>query len=276
MCSVREAGSREHLPGVAATNDGPVEITYLSRARDGSGNAQPVTRTEADGLVVRTLCRRCNSRTGGNFGTAYKDFVKQFAASGRLFDNTAPRCWISLTNIQPLRIAKQMISMFMAAQAETSPGYWQDLRRFVLNKDARLPSESLKIYLYRNTASIGRIVPFTGMMSVYRRWPQMMLSEIAWPPLGIVFAMESHPLLEGMYDMSRWGKDFHFRSQVSLQFSVPQLSVSTHWPLGFGSSRQAHQWAEDHGVVLLLHGGSEGGDVPPFPAVTRTTPRRPA
>jgi hypothetical protein len=161
-----------------------------------------------------------------------------------------------------------MVSMFMAAQPSPSPEHWYDLQRFVLNRDARLPDGALRIYLYRNTSRYGRVVPFTGLMSLNRRWPQMLMSEIAWPPIGIVFATEAHPLLSRMYDATHWAQQYHFRSRTSFAFSVPQLSVDSHWPLGFGTESEVGQWADRDGVIMLLHTGDATRGLS-LPAVTR-------
>src|SRR5689334_11821488 len=84
ICGVRPAGSREHLPGVAAANDHPVLVTYPVSSQGSPGTLRHEQREEKDGFVVRTICNHCNSRTGGSLGTAYKRFVLGFAASGIL------------------------------------------------------------------------------------------------------------------------------------------------------------------------------------------------
>jgi hypothetical protein len=275
LCGCRTAGSREHLPGVAATNDGPVEVTYLGPPRSEGGSAEHVTRTEPDGFVVRTICNHCNRRTGGNYGTAYKAFVQQFAASGTL-DAGHRRTWISLQGVQPLRIVKQMASMFLSAQPQLDLERWADLRAFVLRRDRRLGDISLRFYVYRNVSPYGRVVPYTAMMSLYRRFPHLVLSEIAWPPVGIVYSPEPHPLLAAMKDVTEWG-NYGFRDRVDLAFSVPQFGVATHWPLGFGSEAAANNWVERDGVIIAVARGDPNADTPPMPVVTRQLPpRRPA
>lgn len=276
LCGIRPVSSIEHLPGVSAANDRPVEVTYLGKSNTASGSVEHVTRVESEGFVVRTLCRHCNSRTGGDYGTAYKDFIEQFAQSG-VFEMSALRCWISLQNIQPLRVLKQMASMFIAAQADISHAHWSELRSFVRDKNLRLPPDVLRFYLYRNTSRLGRVIPFTGVASLYSRWPQLFMAEISWPPVGIVYTTEAHPLVTRMYDITEWGRDYHFRSRASFGFSVPQLLTTTHWPLGFGTERQAFDWAERDGVMVLMHTGTTSEDgAGHLPALTRRLTPRPA
>ena len=257
---------------MAAANDSPVRITYLQSAGNGSTRHE---RVEADGFVVRTLCTPCNRRTGGHYGTAYKAFVEQFAASG-VVDAGAARTWISLRSVQPLRVLKQMTSMFVAAQGEFAREHWVGTCDFVLRRDTKLRTNQLRYYLYRNVGGLGRVTALTSLMSAYGRWSPLAFCEVSWPPLGIVFAAEpeteSHPLLARMKDVTSWG-DYGFRDRVDLGFSVPQLRVATHWPLGFGSDREAHAWSARDGVVAFI-GPNVGDDDARLSVLTRRRPRR--
>ena len=267
LCGCRPAGSREHLPGVGAANDGPVTVRYFQSA-EATKDRRVLERVEADGFIVRTLCSHCNSRTGGSYGAAYKEFVEKFSASG-VIDAGQARTWVNLEGIQPLRVLKQMTSMFIAAQGLFKRELWRSLCHFVLQRDARLESApKLRYYLYRNASINGRVTALTSMMSIYRRWPPIMLAEISWPPVGIVFAMEPHPLLATMKDITDWGQ-YRFKDRASLQFSVPQLRVATHWPLGFGDERQAHAWSARDGVVALLHTGVGSNDATEMSVLTQ-------
>jgi hypothetical protein len=274
ICTIRPAGSKEHLPGMAASNSGPIEVIYLGSSRNASGEVEHVSRLEKDGFVVRTICSHCNNRTGGDYGTAYKSFVEQFTNSG-VVEQAIGRSWISVRDIQPLRVIKQMMCMFLAAQPNINP-HWKGIRKLVLNKDRRMTSERLRVYLYRNTSQLGRVIPFTGMASVRKHWPPILLSEISWPPVGIVFTTESHPLTDGMYEITDWARAYRFRSRdtrsnASFTFDVPQLATGTHWPLGFGTESQVFEWAERAGVMMMLlavDGEGEGG----VPIVTGRAP----
>ncbi len=252
-CRLRPAGSREHLPGVAALNDAPVEITYLRVPHAGAA-LERARRVEDYGLVVRTICRHCNERTGGNYGTAFKEFALQFASSGVL-DAGQRRCWVSLQDIQPLRVLKQMAAMFLAVQPTMPPPVYDPIRDFVLTQGRKLPPDLLRVFLYRNVSHTGRIVPVTGL-GFLRAPPEsvsLVCSEISWPPLGLVFARHWHPHLAAMPEITHWGQRFHFRQRASLGFSVPQLRVETTDPLGFGSPEEVDRWSSTHHVAVVMN-----------------------
>lgn len=272
LCGRRPAGSREHLPGVAAANDGPVTVAYFASAEGDMNRYNRHERVERDGFIVHTLCGHCNSRTGGNYGTAYKEFVEQFARSG-ILDAGETRTWISLRQIQPLRVIKQMSSMFVAAQGAFARDHWLGICDFVLRRDAKLAGTQLRYFVYRNVGAVGRVTALTSIMSLYRQWPPLVFCEVSWPPLGIVFATEQHPLLGHMKEITDWGT-YGFRDRLDFNFSVPQLRVATHWPLGFGSDREAHMWSERDGVLALI-GPRVGDDAEAqLSVLTRRLPRR--
>lgn len=257
-CGIRVAGSPEHLPGSSALNDSPVTITYL---RTVGSKLESLKRREEGGFVVRTICRQCNVRTGGNYGTAFKDFALQFAASGRIFTADQRRAMITLREIQPLRVLKQMAAMVLAAQSEIPTDKMLSLKSFVRQRDSRLSPDAGRFFLYRNVSGTGRISSMSAWGFLRRpSWPTLICSEVSWPPLGLVYAMDAdsptHPMLHPMTDVTGWG-DYTFRSRASLNFSVPQFRVEANWPVIFGPEKQADDWMTQVGGVMLTWGATD-------------------
>lgn len=254
-CGIRPAGSKEHLPGIAALNDSPVTVTYL---RSEDGTTKNVVRREQDGFVVRTICQHCNRLTGGSYGTAFKEFALQFASSGLLFTAEQRRAFISLREIQPLRVLKQLAAMVLAAQPEQPDVKWRMLQEFVLRRDRGLVATAGRFYLYRNVSGLGRISALAGMGMLYSKVKvPLIFSEISWPPLGLVYALDQHPLLSEMKDITDWGQ-YGFRDRASFNFSVPQYRVEANWPLAFGTKREAQAWSEQNHVMLFSWNASDG------------------
>jgi hypothetical protein len=275
ICAIRPADSREHLPGVAAANDGPVVVNYIELGLSPDNELNYRTVVEQDGLVVRTLCRKCNSRAGGNYGTAYKNFVLEFSKEP-LGSDEKGGALIPLDQIQPLRILKQMTAMFLAAQPKLDHERWGPLQLFVRRRDMLLPEGLLRFYLYRNTSSLGRIVPLaalgalragpawvreSGVLHAAPRMGPAGFSELSWPPMGIVYAVEEHPLFEDMAEITHWGS-YKFKDKVDLAVCVPRLRVETHWPLGFGSPADVDEWSSREGIMHFI---GEGSDDPSLP-----------
>jgi hypothetical protein len=50
--------------------------------------------------------------------------------------------------------------------------------------------------------------------------PPLVFSEVSWPPVGLVFATDPHPLLGKMKDVTEWGS-IDSGDRDSFGFSVP-------------------------------------------------------
>jgi hypothetical protein len=150
-----------------------------------------------------------------------------------------------------LRIVKQLVAIFLAAQ----PGFGvvdrDPLRGFVRRRDDPLPAGSPRIYLYYNASPNGRVVPWCSMWQHARHVPPVGFSEISFPPLGVVFASDPSPFFEGMADVSSWGvRRYHDRADIDL--FLPTLRVETDWPLGFGTAADVERWKKDAGVIWAV------------------------
>lgn len=272
-CALREAGSREHLPGVAALNDAPVMVRYLVPQ---DGKVHPVERRDPDGFVVRTICTPCNQRTGGSYGTAFKEFALQFRSSG-VFDAGSRRTWITLTQIQPLRVLKQLAAMFLAAQVDLPLDHWEAVRQFVRRRDMKLPAGALRFYLYRNTSPFGRVSSMSGQAFLFQspKWPPLVAAEVSWPPLGVVFTKEAHPHLAGMRDITEWGQ-YSFKERDSFGFTVPLYRVEANWPLAYGTLLEADRWTNEKGAVILFTASASGNEPAQIAALLKQERRPPS
>jgi hypothetical protein len=280
---MRPADSREHLPGVAAANDGPVVVNYIELGGSSDNELKYHTAVEEDGLAVQTLCQKCNSRAGGNYRTAYKHFVLQLAKEPLGSDDNG-RALIALDGIQPVRILKQMVAMFLAAQPKPDYDRWRPLRDFVLKKDALLPEGLLRFYVYRNISSLGRIVPLAALGALHSRSNSVTpaglhviarprpaaFSELSFPPVGIVYAVEDHPFFDQMAEITTWGK-YRFRAKCDIALFIPSMRVETHLPLGFGTPEDVDRWSSREGI---MHFVGEGSGDPSLPTNVGLTMRR--
>ncbi len=95
-----------------------------------------------------------------------------------------------------LAVLKQLAAMFLASQVEPVMDKWSPIREFVLQRDKKLPSGSLRFFLYRNVSQFGRVSSMSGIGFLFQhpRWDTLIASEISWPPLGIVFSLGAHPI----------------------------------------------------------------------------------
>ena len=273
ICGRRPADSREHIPPRSANNRGRVLIRHMRMdTAPGSGLAHRLTYAR-DGFTLPNLCTKCNNRTGGRYGGAYRAFVDAFERSGRiaavaagaagLTTRAAPpsHVHVHLDGLEPVRVAKQMVATFLAAQ----PGQLADplfpreaLRDFVLRQDSALPDGALEIYVYRNRSTHGRLVPVCSLSSLFGPGHindrSVVCSEVSWPPVGLVFVPGGGGgalAAAGMPEVSGWGREPLGR-RMAAQLRVPNLLVETDWPLGFGTAAEVNRWIDEQHLMWMV------------------------
>lgn len=246
------------MPGRHAQNSGSVWIRHIE-LNEGQGFTHRES-LDPDGFSLPTLCRKCNSKTGSRYGGPYADFVRQFSESAHI-TTLDGREHLALARVRPARLAKQIISMFIAAQPRALPQNIDWLRRFVLDRDAVLSapsgSEDVRIFLYRNCSRLGRVVPVTSICELFAPGPvedrSAIFSEVSWPPVGLVLCLHGGQWLarRGLLDISDWGMQ-SFDAIEDLRVVVQTFTIETDHPLAFGPARDVERWRTERGVVWML------------------------
>lgn len=249
ICRRRPNDSREHLPAKAAGNFGAVEVFYLDSTVASSPSAGYRSTTFNDGFWVRRLCETCNNLIGRRYVPAYAELVKAIDGTSGIRD-AGGRLFVSLPAAYPVRILKQMFAMFLAALPKLPDLAWKPMQDFVRLRDAVLPPLAPKVYLYHNESSTGRIVPSCGFID-FTSHETLHISEISWPPIGMVFSFQESERFRGMEDISGWG-ELAFGHRRPLQFTLPSLEVSTPFPLVYGDRASAERERNERGHAYLV------------------------
>ena len=249
LCMKRPASSREHIPPRATSNIGEVEIIFID-AKSPTNQIKYKTIHSTNGFWVPALCEKCNNKTGSRYGEAYKHFVLQFSEAVG-FEESTEYVRVRLRNIYPLRILKQMFSMFLCATPFQPAPEWKDIREFVLKRDKPLPSNAPFVYLYLNASKIGRIVPCCGIWDLFTR-KTLVVSEITWPSVGIIFSFQDDEQLAKMANITEWGQ-FGFNDKISVTLTLPRLQVCTPYPLDFRTTIEAMIGQPPSHLAYLFH-----------------------
>ncbi|MBK7920025.1 MAG: hypothetical protein IPJ94_27970 [Chloroflexi bacterium] len=106
------------------------------------------------------------------------------------------------------------------------------------------------MYLYKNIGD-GRIVPWCSIAEILTDRPVIALSEISWPPLGIIFCSSNDERFLNMEDVTKWGK-YEFRDKVDLSLHLPLLQANTDHPIAFGSIETIEKWRKESGVLWAV------------------------
>lgn len=259
ICRKRIADSREHLPAKAVGNRGAVDIFFLdSSLASGQTTKYRTTRFD-DGFWVKRLCESCNSLTGRRYVTAYQELAAAIDGGSGIRD-LEDRLLIVVERAYPAKILKQMFAMFLAALPKQPDAAWTPIQEFVRLRDSRLPPVAPKVYLYHNPSPEGRIVPCCGFIE-FSSHEQLLVSEISWPPLGMVFSFQKSSRFEGMQEVTSWGA-LPFSARQNIKLALPSLAVSTPFPLVYGDRSAAERERNERGHAYMTQVPDQpGGEI---------------
>ena len=77
------------------------------------------------------------------------------------------------------------------------------------------------------------------------------MSEISYPPIGIVYSHGANPRFANMVDITGWSQ-YGFSVKKDFVLKLPQFKVSTDHPLGFGNPEDVEKWVSKHHVIRIL------------------------
>jgi len=212
ICGEHGKLSYEHVPPEKAYNDNRFYYQYsmaVLTANEklffenslGSDKLKRLARKKQGGIGFHTLCMKCNNHTGSWYGSDFVSWTHQSMAI-ILKANGKPTL-LYPTFFYPLRIIKQIITMFFSVNHEGFNDLEPELVNFVLNKEKRFLSPRYKIYCYYNLVGERRyignnIIGEVGSTSVCS------ISEISFPPFGFVMTIDSESPDKRLTDISHF------------------------------------------------------------------------
>jgi hypothetical protein len=220
ICGVNAKLSFEHVPPERAFNSHPiVRRPFLEMLNREPGDPLPKGQIEQRGLGGYTLCERCNNLTGHWYGPAFVDWCHQgmqiiLRAEGK-------PSLVYLHHVFPLRIIKQIVTMFFSAcrggLRETAP----ELEAFVLNPERRYLPPQFDIFTYYNLEGTFR---YWGVTSVLRLNTGLIsaFAEITFPPFGYVMTFDSAPPDDRLFSLSHFAR-YDYDEFRTFEMKLPVL-----------------------------------------------------
>lgn len=263
ICGTDTKLTFEHVPPRAAFNNYPAigkQIFELTN-KDPDNYFEGKKRIYQRGAGAYTLCEKCNSNTGAWYGDAFADFAHQSLdilkhAKGR------PSIYYPFRTY-PLRVIKQIVTMFFSVNDDSFRGNHPDLVKFVLNKNERYLSPDIRILVYFNSSPRSRYIGGTSMTKISpddinldtmenlqrkiesEHSRSRLLSEIAFPPLGYVMTFNSESLDKQLVDISFFA-NYPYNDWTSIQLKLPVYPVYTWFPADFRSREQVQREFEEN------------------------------
>lgn len=204
--------SYDHVPPKAAGNRYPVVRAAFEQAI----SLEPVETSgkrdiQQQGAGEYSMCRPCNTNMGLWYVPAYAKWCKQVMIF-LMKSGGAPSLYYPY-EIHPLRVIKQVASMFFSINNPRLREAQPELAEFVLNREKRYLSPEYGFYVYLTTSPRMRYLGLMAQVWVGRpeargkRSQITVLTEMSHPPFGFVLTFEgSPPPDDRLYNISHFAR----------------------------------------------------------------------
>ena len=219
----------EHIPPQRAFNNRKTVSLSFEKAIRLGPDVVPRGPIHQRGVGAYTLCGSCNSRTGAWYAPGFIDWCYQGMEVLRLSDGHPSL--FSLHYLFPLRVIKQIVTMFASVNSEWFGRKHPELVKFVLDKERKYLPDRYRLYAFYNLSDRFRYYGFVGRGDVLTS-QVVLFSEITYPPFGYVMTADSGPPDNRLVDITDFASYDYSRFMVG-SVRMPCLSVATHIPADY-------------------------------------------
>lgn len=220
LCGVTKELTFEHIPPKKAFNRNPgytvssVSETVENLENEGSFKV----KQKQGGIGNLSLCKDCNEFLGQNYVDEYTYWVK----CGRYVLKSKAHAYdIIMPDIEPLKIIKQIFSMFIAMEDEACYKRHRELCEFVRNPALNELSEKYQIHFYLNNE--GTVVYKPPMVTAnLNTGISILCAELTFIPYGYVMTIEHNNPIHRLANITSF-KNYKLNQRAAVKFSGIQL-----------------------------------------------------
>jgi hypothetical protein len=229
LCGKKKKLSFEHIPPRVAFNK---TTKYYSFSQDeyykssNLLNFKPKGKVFQGGLGLYCLCKECNSFLGQNYVRPFSDFINIGMHLNYKYDFDVIQ--ITAMNQNPLRILKQIASMFISISDPTFTEEYPEILEFVLDPEKQELSEKHRFYLYMTKEdSQFRKFGYPTIINTHG-----IICELTYPPFGYVLNVDSENSIPYLTDITNFKK---YNDNRAHQFDITMVKLPTylHIPLDY-------------------------------------------
>lgn len=188
------------------------------------------------GIGDYTLCEACNNYTGSKYAPEYIEFSKVgYKTLQDLKPDSNNIIRLTLHDVYPLRIIKQIITMFCSKFPESFLDKNTDLREFILNSKAtKIDTSKFRISMYFNKYPITQFMGITilGTNNGIRE-----ISTMDIYPFGFVFEINPKPICSEL-DITEFANKYKYDEKKTIQIDLPVYERNTIIPLDYRTKDQ--------------------------------------
>lgn len=250
LCGTHGPLSFEHVPPEKAFNNQPVVISTIKHAlglRLSDEEAEPFEGISQRGAGEHTLCENCNSKTGGWYGGAFVEWCRQglevLEKSGK-----KPSV-LYATEIHPLRVIKQIVTMFFSVNNGRFRELHPDLVSFCLDRERQYLDPRYTVLCYYNVEGEWRHLGVSHILKLGDRIETIALCEITFPPFGYVMTIDSEAPDRRLADIT-WFSRCTYSERRTVNMTLPVLPAFSPFPgdyrtlVEIGRSKGEESWLE--------------------------------
>ena len=234
--------SKDHVPPQKAFNDYKSYLYSGIKAISADQVPWDFTGLKGDqhqnGIGFYSLCRDCNSNTGGWYGRAFVDFIyKGYCATHNTHETSGAWIKVPFHEVYPLRIAKQILTMFFSINSALLAQVHPELTALVLSKEKRgISTRDFGIYIYLLRGSITRYIGIASLYSTCGNQVRL-VSELSAPPFGFVLEIKPKSVA-GQCNIADFLNNYYYRDKTSITLVMPILECNTWCPLDYRTKQQ--------------------------------------
>lgn len=222
LCKKEKKLSFEHIPPRVAFNKNTryYSISHGDFANQSFLDYKPTGRVQQGGLGYYTLCRDCNSFLNNNYVRPFSKWANVGMDINLKYDFQYIE--FEANNQNPLRILKQIVSMFICMNDVYFTELYPELLDFILDvKKTELP-DKYKIYHYLNKEGQIRTLglTFTNMYGA--------VCELTFPPFGYVLNIDNGNELNHLTEITGWR---NYEDSRNHSFTIGLYRYPTHIPI---------------------------------------------
>lgn len=216
LCGVKSELTFEHIPPKFAFNRNTgytvsTIVDAIEALEDSEANSK--AKRKQGGIGNISLCTKCNEFLGQNYVDAYTNWAKTgiqvLKTPGEVYDYV-------MENIEPLKIIKQIFSMFISMEDELCYKRYRELCDFVRNPGETVLSEKYQIHTYLNKEATVVYIPFT-VTANFKSGISIPCTELTFIPYGYVFTLDYSNAISNLVNITTF-KNYKLDEKANIGF----------------------------------------------------------
>jgi len=224
----------EHVPPRAAFNNRRVVTAGFDEVIRLGPDEVPTGPVQQRGAGGYTLCASCNNRTGSWYGRSFVDWCYQ--GMDILIRSGGKPSLIYMNYLFPLRVIKQIATMFFSVNGEQFSQVHPVLVRFILNREQKYLPPRYRFFAYYNMSGKCR---YSGVVAKVdtRTGKPFIYSEITYPPFGYVMTLDSQPPDPRLSEITGFSR-FSYNEFRVFNLRLPVLQTHLWYPGDYRTEKE--------------------------------------